>query len=72
MNFCDLSNQGKGKLLKIKSKYVIKKLFSNLQRNKFLEIIKYNKKLQDRLNINFNVYKEFSEIIIEIIPIINK
>ena len=33
-----------------------------MKRNKSLNIIKYNKKLQKRLNININDYKEYSEL----------
>ena len=47
-----------------------------IKRNKSLSIIKYNKKIQKRLNINIKDYKEYSEIYtsieIEIIPIKNK
>ena len=34
---------GKINIKRIKSKYVLRKIFDNLQQNKFLEIIKYNK-----------------------------
>ena len=38
-----------------------------------LEIIKYNKNIKERINININDYKEYSELIeIEIKPINNK
>ena len=44
----------------------------NLQKNKSLGIIKYNKKIQNRLNINIEDYKKYLEIFtpieIEIIP----
>ena len=46
----------------IKSKFVFKKIISLMKRNKSLEIMKYNKKLQKRLNININDYKEYSEL----------
>ena len=36
---------------KILSKYVLKTIFSYLQLNKYYKIIKYNKKLQNRLDI---------------------
>ena len=38
---------------KITSKYILKEIFSHLQLNIFYKIIKYNKKIQNRLNINF-------------------
>ena len=57
-------------------RYILKNIFNYLDKNKLLEIIKYNKKIQTRLNININNYKEHSEIYslieIEIIPIKNK
>ena len=52
----------KVKLEKIKSNYILKKLFNNLHQRKALKIIKNNKKIQKRLNININHYKECSEI----------
>ena len=45
-----------------KSSVILKKIFQNVIRIKALEMIKHNKKLQKRLNINFNDYKEYSEI----------
>ena len=43
-----------------------------MKKNKSLKIIKYNKKIQNRLNLNLRNYKEFSDIFttieIEIIP----
>ena len=66
----------KGVLKDVKSNYILKKIFYNLTKGKFLNIIKYNKKLKKRLNININDFKEYSEIFstieIEIIPIKNK
>ena len=32
------------------------------KKNKFLEIIKYNKKLQNRFNFNINTYKDYSQL----------
>ena len=64
------------KLLIIKSKYILQKILGNLQEKKFLEIIKHNKNIQNRINICANNYKEYSEkntlIEIEIIPAENK
>ena len=56
----------------IKSKYILEKIFDNLQKRKFLKIIKCSKKIQKLLNINIDYYKEYSIIGIEIIPIRNK
>ena len=63
-------------LVNIKSYYIIQKVFNNMKKNKPLEIIKYNKKLQNKLNISINDYKKFFEqftpIEIEIKPVKNK
>ena len=60
----------------LKSDYFLQKVFEYIKRNKSLAIIKCNKKMQNRLNINIKDYKEYSEIYssieIEIIPIKNK
>ena len=32
------------------------------KKNKFFEIIKYNKKLQNRFNFNINTYKDYSQL----------
>ena len=72
------STQIKDILKKLKADYFLQKLFSNLERKKLLEIIKYNKNIKERINININDYKEYSEIYssieieIEIIPRICK
>ena len=63
-------------LLNLKNNYFLQKLFNNLEKRKILEIIKYNKNIKKRINININDYKECSEkyssIEIEINPVINK
>ena len=46
----------------IKSKYIIQKVFSNLEKTHTLYLIKYNKNIKNRMEININDYKEFSEI----------
>ena len=57
---------------KIKSGYILSKIYNNITKKKKLEIIKYNKKIQNRLNLDVKYYKEYSEtftqIEIEIIP----
>ena len=50
------------KLEKLKSDYFIQKLFDYIYKRKSLEIIKYNKSVQKRINININNYKEYSKI----------
>ena len=66
----------KNKLDNIKSDYFIRKIFDNIQTRKSLEIVKYNIRIQKRINININNYKEFSELYssieVEIIPMKNK
>ena len=56
----------------IKSKYILSKIYDNIPKKKKLEIVKYNKKIQNRLNLSIKDYKEYSEIFsqieIEIIP----
>ena len=62
----------KGKIENINSKFNLAHIFNNLQKHKFFNIIKYNKALQNRLNLNIKNYKECSELFtpieIEIIP----
>ena len=62
----------KGNICNIKSKYIILQIFENIERKKFLQIIKYNKELQKKIDIGVNDYKyyfeNYSPIEIEIIP----
>ena len=62
---------GRNVLDKIRSKYILKKVFDNLKQNIFLETIRYNKKIRNKLDININDYKKCLQIEIEIIPILN-
>ena len=62
MDSCDKKiNQIKAKniLMSIKSSVILKTIFKNIKRNKFLEFIKCNKSLQKRLNLDVNDYKEY-------------
>ena len=56
----------------LKGNYFLMILFDFLHKRKSLEIIKYNKKIQQRINLDINAYKEYSEtyssIEIDIIP----
>ena len=56
----------------IKSRYILSKIYNNMTKKKKLEIVKYNKKVQNRLDLGIKDYKEYSEtyssIEIEIIP----
>ena len=57
---------------KVRSKYILKQIFDKLSTNKSLEIIRYNKNIQKRINKDINDYKKYLQIIIEIIPIENE
>ena len=61
---------------KIKTDYFLEKVFNNLEKKKSLNLVKYNKNIKNRINININNYKEYSEkyssIEIEIKPVNNK
>ena len=56
----------------IKSKYILSKIYNNIIIKKKLEIVRCNKRIQNRLNLSIKDYKEYSEtftpIEIEIIP----
>ena len=56
----------------IKSRYILSKIYDIIPKRKKLEIVKYNKRIQNRLNLSIKDYKEYSEtyssILIEIIP----
>ena len=60
----------------LKSRNIIKKIFNNIKRKISLYIVKYNRNIMKRINININDYKEYSEkfssIEIEIKPSNNK
>ena len=49
-------------LINIKSIYLIKQIPDNLIKTKFLNIIKYNKKLQKRLDITLNDFKRCEKL----------
>ena len=58
------NNLNKNNILKkIKSKYIVMRIFENLKQNKLLDIIHYNKKYQKLMNIKLKDYKnEFLNI----------
>ena len=56
----------KSKLNLIKSNYILSKIYNNLCKKYKLMMIKYNKRLQNRLNISIKDYIKFCEIEIEI------
>ena len=59
-------------LKNVKSHYIIQKFFGYMIIRKSLEIIRYNKSIQKRINLNINHYKAYSEkyssIELDIIP----
>ena len=55
-------------LINVKSKYILKQIFNHINLNIFLNIIRHNKSLQQKLDININDYKIASSIKIDIIP----
>ena len=54
-------------LSNIKSNYILSKVYNNMTQKKSLKIVKYNKLIQNRLNISIKNYKEYYEIEIDII-----
>ena len=45
----------------IKSIYILKIVFSYLEKASKLDIAKYNKSLQNKINLSTNNYKEFTK-----------
>ena len=62
----------KASLNKVSSKYILMIIFNHVHLKNKLNIIKYNKNFQNKLNININDYNEYSQIyspiIIELTP----
>ena len=55
--------KSKVSLENLKSNYILKRVFIHFKNNKLiLDIIKYNKKLQKRLNKGINDYKEYCQL----------
>ena len=61
-------NGSHSNLEKIRSRYILKLIFNFLNNTKSLKIIKYNKKIKKRLDIDIENYKKSSIIEIDIIP----
>ena len=70
------TEQSNSILQNIKSNYFLERIYDNILKKKSLDIVKYNKRLQNRINLSIKDYKEYSEkfssIEIEIIPCNNK
>ena len=45
----------------IKSRYILSKIYNNMTTKKKLEIVKYNKRIQNRLNLSIKDYKKYYE-----------
>ena len=56
----------------IKNKYILSKIYDNIPKKKKLAIVRFNKRMQIKLNLNAEDYKKYCEIEIEIIPIKGK
>ena len=54
--------KSKVNLENLKSNFIFKKILNCMKKIKSLEIMKYNKKLQKRLNLNINDYKEYFQL----------
>ena len=61
MNSLNISKKEKSKskiyLENIKSNFIFKKILEYMKKNKSFEIMKYNKKLQKRLNLKLKIIK---------------
>ena len=54
------------KMLKIRSKIILKSILQNTQQKKYMQLLKYNKILQKKLNISIIDYKEYNQIEVEL------
>ena len=54
-------NKSKSYLDNLRGDYFLPKIFDYTQKKKFLQILKFNKKLHKRLKLNINDYKEYSQ-----------
>ena len=66
----DSKNNKNNKFLyeNINCKYILELILNNLRKNIFLNLIKYNKKIQSKLEITLKDYKRYAKIEIEAIP----
>ena len=58
-------------MLKIRSNYIKKKIFKNISEKKCLQLLKFNKNIQNILHMSIKDYKLYNQIEIELIPRIN-
>ena len=45
----------------LKNDYFLQEVFNHLEKKKLLKMIKYNRNIMERIDININDYKEYSE-----------
>ena len=60
--------QNDNNILNVKNKFILEKIFDNLNEIRLLKVINHNKNLKKILNKGVNDYKKYSNIIIEVIP----
>ena len=58
-----MASKNKNLFKRVKSQYILKQIFENLKQNKKLEVIRYNKEMQQKFDITFNDYKECINIL---------
>ena len=54
--------KSKIELKNFENDYFLKEIFNFIKKNKTLEILKYNRELQKKLNLSINDYKEYSQL----------
>ena len=74
-----VEKQGQSKLIdsnnqlkNVKSHYIIQLIFEYMTERKYLEVIRYNKSIQKRIDININHYIVKTSIELDIIPMKDK
>ena len=62
------SNKSKlrGKIENVKSKYILQKIFNYIIKDKTIKIVKYNKNIKNKININIDDYEKYWREKIEI------
>ena len=62
MNNLNKKRNPNNNLNNVRSAYILQKIFDIIPKNKHLAIIRYNKKLQKRLDLSINNYKDYTEL----------